>query len=225
MLAEGGEFQTAIPDGSLAFYTRAGNLERYDAGTKTSEPIAAGVKGVLGVSEDGSYVYYATATGLFQSHEGASTEVTSGAVDPSDYPPTTGTSRISADGTRLVFLSDASLTGYDNTDANTGLPDSEVYFYEAGTKELRCVSCNPTGERPLGPSTIPGAISNGKGPNATDSYKPRALVSGGRRLFFDSEDALVAQDTDNRPDVYEWETSGVGSCEVAWRLPRPDLRR
>ncbi len=207
-LAEGGEFQNATPDGSLAFYTKAGHLERYDAGTKTSEPIATGVKGVLGASEDGSYLYYASATGLFLSHEGTSTEVASGAVDPSDYPPATGTSRVSADGTRLAFLSEASLTGYDNTDANSGLPDSEVYLYEAGSEELSCVSCNPTGERPLGPSTIPGAIANGKGPTATDSYKPRALVSDGRRLFFDSEDALVAQDTDNRPDVYEWEVIG-----------------
>ena len=214
LVAEGGEFQTATPDGSLAFYTKAGHLERYDAATNTTEPIAAGVKGVLGVSEDGSYLYYATATGLFQSHEGTSTEVASGPVDPSNYPPTTGTSRLSTDGTHLAFLSEASLTGYDNTDANSGLPDSEVYFYVANTKELRCVSCNPTGERPLGPSTIPGAISNGKGPTAADSYKPRALVSGGRRLFFDSEDALVAQDTDNRPDVYEWEESGVGSCQT-----------
>ena len=213
LLSAGGEFQTATPDGSLAFYTKAEHLERYDAGTETSQPIATGVKGVLGASQDGSYLYYATAAGLFLSHEGTSTEVAPGSVDPSDYPPATGTARISADGTRLAFLSEASLTGYDNTDANSGLPDSEVYLYEAGTEELSCVSCNPTGERPLGPSTIPGAIANGKGKGSTDSYKPRALVAGGRRLFFNSEDALVAQDTDNRPDVYEWEALGIGTCE------------
>ena len=77
---------------------------------------------------------------------------------------------------------------------------------------LACVSCNPTEERPIGLSTIPGAIANGAGPDATDAYKPRVLTDGGRRLFFDSQDALLLADTDNAPDAYEWEAQGTGSC-------------
>ena len=38
---------------------------------------------------------------------------------------------------------------YDNTDAVSGEADHEVYLYEAGG-ELRCVSCNPSGARPVG---------------------------------------------------------------------------
>jgi hypothetical protein len=217
LVAEHGSFQTASADGSLAFYTEGEELLRYRAATATSELIATGVVGVLGASADGSRVYYATGSGVFLWDGGLTTAVASGPADSSDYPPTTGTARVSPDGTHLAFLSAAALTGYDTTDQGTGLPDTEVYLYAAapsgGPGTLTCVSCNPTGERPQGPSSIPGASPNGTAAGATDAYKPRDLSSDGRRVFFDSADALVLQDTDNQPDAYEWEAGGAGSCQ------------
>jgi hypothetical protein len=212
----GAAFQTASADGSLAFFTKGGNLYRYDAvSDTTSAPLAGEVQGVLGASADGSYIYYAKTAGLFLFHAGTSTEVASGAAaaEPGDYPPSTGTARLSPDGTHLAFLSKQSLTGYDNTDQHSGLPDSELYLYDAGAEALTCASCNPTGERPLGPSAIPGAIPNGETPGATDSYKPRNLSTDGSRLFFVSADALVSRDTSAAADVYEWEAPGQGSCQ------------
>jgi hypothetical protein len=51
-------------------------------------------------------------------------------------------------------MSDQSLTGYDNTDANSpvGEPhaDQEVFLYDAATDSLTCPSCDPTGARPVG---------------------------------------------------------------------------
>ena len=225
-LAAGAEFQAATPDGTLAFYTieehpGEDHLFRYSAQTETSESIATAVKGVLGASEDGSRVYYQDAAGLELWHSGTTAEVAPGAAaaSPGDYPPTTGTARVSPDGTRLLFLSKASLTGYDNHDASTGKPDAEVYLYDAaGAATLTCVSCNPTGERPIGPSTIPGAISNGKaqaalpGQIVTDAYKPRDLSATANRVFFDSSDALAALDTNRASDVYQWEAQGTGTC-------------
>jgi hypothetical protein len=213
---ESGEavFQVASTDGRLGYFLKAGHLDRYEAGSETVTDLtpAGGVEGVLGASADGSRVYYGTVSGVFLSDGGTSVEVAPGPADPGDFPPATGTARVSADGTHLAFLSSASLTGYDNTDAATGLPDSEVFLYDAGSGRLLCASCNPTGERPLGPSTIPGAVANGAGATATDLYKPRALNGSGTRLFFDSRDRLLPQDTDAQPDVYEWEASGTGSC-------------
>jgi hypothetical protein len=60
------------------------------------------------------------------------------------------TARVSPDGRYLTFMSDMSLTGYDMRDANSGKPDQEVYLYDAQTKRLACVSCDPTGGRPVG---------------------------------------------------------------------------
>ncbi len=223
-LALGGEFQTATPSGAFAFYTKAQHLFRYDATTHavaTDLTPAGGVVGVIGSSAGGSAVYFQTTSGLKLWQSPATiTQVASGGetAQASDYPPTTGTARVSADGETLLFLSKESLTGYDNHDQTTGLPDSEVFLWSSAGGGPTCLSCNPTGERPLGPSTIPGAYSNGTeaaaGPGeiVTDSYKSRNLSANGQRVFFDSADALVALDTDRASDAYQWEAQGQGSC-------------
>ena len=129
-------------------------------------------------------------------------------------------SRVSPNGRYLAFMSDRSLTGYDNVDASPeadGARDEEVFLYDASTGRLVCASCNPTGEPPHGvfdhqgsareagllvdhpgiwanrwlAGSLPGWTFNGfYDPSA--HYQPRYLSNGGR-LFFDSADALVPQ--------------------------------
>jgi hypothetical protein len=220
MVGGGGRFETATADGSVAFFTKDGHLFRYEEASGASTDLApgGGVEGVLGASTDGAYVYYLAAAGLMVRHGGTTTAVAS-AADASSYPPASGTARISVDGSRLAFLSTASLTGYDNVGQLSGGPVTEVFLYDAngngGAGKLVCASCNPTLGRPLGPSTIPGAVGGGEGPDAIPAYKPRALSADGSRLFFDSADSLVPQDTNNRPDVYKWEAAGAGDCQQA----------
>jgi len=67
-------------------------------------------------------------------------------------------------------------------------------------------------KRPLGPARIPGAYANGA---ALSIYKPRVLAAGGNRVYFDTFDSLAAQDTNEAPDVYQWEAQGTGSCTDA----------
>jgi hypothetical protein len=214
----GGSFQVAAGDGSVAYFTKGEHLWRYEAaGAGSATDITPsggvqGVQGVLGASENGAHLYYLTAAGLFLWHSGATTKVADTA-DSSNDPPASGTARVSADGTRLLFVSTSPLTGYDNEDLNTGLPDSQVYLYDAtGAGSLTCVSCNPTFERPIGASSIPGARANGSAPGSTEIYKPRVLSADGRRVFFESADAIAAADTNNQPDVYQWEAQGSGNC-------------
>lgn len=203
------EFQIASASGGLAFYLKEGVLHRYDAGSESSDPIATGVSGVLGASDDGAVVYYQTSTALERWREGSTSEVAAGAdaALAGNWPPATGTSRVSADGSALAFLSKARLTGYDNTDQSTGQPATELFLWREGGG-LACVSCNPTNQRPIGAASIPGAIANG----TTRMYRPRAMAAGGRRLFFESADALALSDTNGAVDVYEWEAAGTGSC-------------
>lgn len=212
----GGVFQTASSDGSAAYFTKAEHLWRYLAATGTATDLtpSGGAQGVLGASESGNHVYYLTAAGLFLWHSGTTTKVAEGA-DASSYPPATGTARVSTDGTRLLFVSTAPLTGYDNEDLNTGLLDSQVYLYDGTSQTLICVSCNPTFARPIGASTIPGATANGTAPGSTQAYKPRVLSADGRRAFFESADAIGLADTNGEPDVYQWEAQGAGSCARA----------
>ena len=76
------------------------------------------------------------------------------------------TSRVSPNGDYLAFMSDRSLTGYDNEDVTSEKSgerlDEEVYLYEneAGSERLVCASCNPSGERPAGVEDL-GAEGSG----------------------------------------------------------------
>jgi hypothetical protein len=213
----GGSFQTASADGSAAFFTRAEHLWRYVAGSDSATDItpAGGVKGVLGASAAGDYLYFQDEGALKLWNSGTTTTVApgAGAATESDWLTKAGTARVSADGTMLLFVSSESLSGYDNTDLNTHEPDTEVYLYDSsGAGAFTCVSCNPTLGRPVGGATIPGAIPNGTAEGSINLYKPRALSANGKRVFFDSRDALALADTDGAPDAYQWEAHGEGGC-------------
>ncbi len=146
------------------------------------------------------------------------------------------TSRVSPNGRFVAFMSEASLTGYDNVDVKSGQRDVEVYLYDAASGRLRCVSCNPTGARPVGEPEVGGSAEflamdpNGSWLNATlaaavpgwteanfgpSAYYQSRYLSDGGRLFFDSADALVPQDTNDKEDVYEYEPEGIGSCSLS----------
>jgi hypothetical protein len=128
-----------------------------------------------------------------------------------------------ADGRFLAFQSTAPLTGYDNTvrgvescigSGNEGRQEcAEVFEYDALKGSLACVSCNPTGLRPLGGSKL-SLINSSVEPFPQPSNLP---PQGQGRLFFESLDKLSAADTNGRiQDVYQWEPQGVGGCS------RPD---
>jgi DNA-binding beta-propeller fold protein YncE len=144
------------------------------------------------------------------------------------------TSRVSPNGRYLAFMSERDLTGYDNHDANSGAPDEEVYLYDASSNRVVCASCNPTGARPVGvPDTegseellvdqqglwrirggrwLAGSIPGWTGGNQLSSFYQSRYLSDSGRLFFDSADALVPQDTNGVEDVYEYEPEGEGGC-------------
>ena len=148
--------------------------------------------------------------------------------------------RVSASGRYLALMSEAAPTGYDNRDVATGEPVAEVYLYDAESGKLACASCEPSGARPVGveyEKLMPGNGGLAGGPrdiwpaqalvaanvpgwttitsgHAKSRYQPRYLSDAGR-LFFNSADALVTQDTNNTEDVYEYEPPGVGSCSEA----------
>lgn len=209
-----GTFETAASDGSVAYFSKGEHLWRYLAASDSATDItpAGEVQGVLGASSNGAIVYYQDGAGLKRWSSGSTSTIAAGAeaAEPGNWPPTTGTARVSAGGSRLLFMSSESLTGYDNTDLNTKEPNTEVFLYDG---VLRCVSCNPSSARSTGPSSVPGSAPNGTAPLATNAYKPRVLSSDGRRVYFNSGDALVLTDTNDAPDAYQWEAQGKGSCK------------
>jgi hypothetical protein len=137
----------------------------------------AGVQGlVLGVSEDGSWVYFVAdgvlapgavpgtcdetqhdgVCNLYVRHGGVTRLVAALSNDDhADWSNNTGglvglTARVSPDGRWLAFMSERGLTGYDTRDAVSGQSDEEVYLYDGVAGRLVCASCDPSGARPVG---------------------------------------------------------------------------
>jgi hypothetical protein len=128
-----------------------------------------------------------------------------------DWVPGAGnrTAEASADGGSVVFMSDRPLpsVGFPHGYPNNG--DQEVYLYSASSNRLFCVSCSSSGE--LAP-TAAGGVAAFLPISWVPTYLPQWVSDDGSRVFFDSSVPLVAQDTDNVIDVYEWEREGSGTC-------------
>jgi hypothetical protein len=233
----GGGLVSVSAEGSQVFFTDANRLTadstaaagkpdiyRYDFAARDGERLSdltvdsgepANVQSVVGVGEDGSYVYFeangvlpgSVANGhgetpqsgqpnLYVWHGGRSTFIAIHVI----VEPAFERMQVSANGAFLAIDSRKRLTGYDNTDANSGTPDNEIYLYGAGSNALVCASCNPSGERPT----------------VSTEWEKRAArsVSTNGQVFFDSEEALLPADTNGHVDVYEFEPDGVGSCST-----------
>jgi hypothetical protein len=113
-----------------------------------------------------------------------------------------------------VFESRQRLTGYDNRIA--GVADVEAFVYNADSARLSCVSCNPSGAAPT-IRRIGGAGEEALLPRSAlaltvSTYTLRWISEDGSRVFFESAQQLVPQDTNGRADVYEWEREGTPSC-------------
>ncbi len=250
-------FMTATPDGRYAFYSENEQLWRFDLEGEAGHERQllahegpghenAGVQGVIGVSEDGEYVYF-VATGRLASSENDNHE-TASAGQPNLYVSVHGltkfiatlsvednnfrrayaseedilgdwqaslatrTAEVTPGGHVVAFLSRQALTGYDNVqhEGTTTVHAPELFVYDADTAQIVCASCDPSGAPPpffrreLDGAFVPVSFSN--------LYMQRWLSEDGDRVFFDTNEPLVPQDTNKLQDVYEWERNGTGSC-------------
>jgi hypothetical protein len=237
-----GKFLSASADGSKVLLTD-GHV--YDLETEATTDLTegkGGFLGILGQSEDFSHLYFvdtavldeapsgegevakAGKDNLYSREEGSARFVATLAAqdngqsggDWASSPSSRRTAEASPDGSWVAFLSQAPLTGYDNTcksfngnsqEYEIG-PCSEAFLYDSATDSLACASCNPTGERPLGLSVLRRIA------DAPASLPQPRYLSDEGRLFFDSRDSLSSADTnDGVEDVYQYEPEGVGSCK------------
>ena len=234
----------------------AGKLTDLTVDSNTGETGA--VRGVIEASEDGSYVYFvangvlgdgaehgATAEGnnLYVVHYEAGAKgwgapmfiaalAEGDSQDWQDGSLIYMTSRVSPNGRYLAFMSERSLTGYENRDASSGVFDEEVFLYDAETGRLVCASCDSTGARPVGLTGgtdtarrlwdtreiwhgrwVAGDLPGWTPENLNQALYQSRYLSNSGRLFFNSSDALVPADVNGEEDVYEYEPAGVGSCQ------------
>jgi hypothetical protein len=132
-----------------------------------------------------------------------------------DWQPglATRTVQVTPDGHSLVFMSNEDLTGYDSY-AGPPLYSQleEVYVYEAETGSLFCASCNKSGEAPQPNSVAEKRVAAYLPVSWDNTRLPSVISDDGSRVFFDSDQPLVPQDTNGEQGVYEWERDGSGNC-------------
>lgn len=207
---------------ALAAGAESGTCTRAPGGSKQDKEeregkVPAGFGCNIYLYEAGAPVRFITTLPAFEGENG-----TPGFVSDWAESPAKRTAEASPNGRLLAFASAVSLTGYDNVGLcqvvkNEGkavfsaFPCAEAFLYDAATDKLTCASCNPTGEAPLGHTTLRRIY------NASEALpQPRYLTDEGR-LYFDSQDSLSARDTNEGvEDVYEYSPQGAGAegtCE------------
>jgi hypothetical protein len=234
----GGSFQAASADGTQAFFTdeasagltsdtAAGsgtNLYRYADGrlTDLTPSEHAQVVRVMGISEDGSYVYFA-AEGVLSGSQANERGETAQAGQPNIYLSHGGTTTFI---TTLGGTGDPALHGAVRVSPNGAFlafsNSLEIFLYSVASGRLVCASCNPSGEPPSarggGAAFDDESGWEGQLPFVGEGT-PHYLTNSGQ-VFFDTREALLPRDTNGQIDVYEYEngqlslvSSGTGSTQ------------
>jgi hypothetical protein len=199
----------------------------------SGDPDGGGVLSVVGGSDDASYVYF-VATGvldvgavdgqpnlyLWQQGQGVryiaaldgsdrggragdrgvwSRRTSLNDADGTGSDSFGGGFRVTTDGRIAVFRSRARVTAYDNAGKY------QVYRYEAANGSLVCASCSQRVNAAGGDAFLK---REGEA-TARPPWLSRNLAEDGRRVIFDSAEALVPSDTNGKVDVYEWSDGQV----------------
>jgi hypothetical protein len=236
----GGFFAGRSADGSKIFTIDEGGIYEYDIATGQTTMIGVGT--LLGYSADGSHVYYqagavysGTTGSLFLWDNGTTTHIPGTGVPyqagirgsgPGGYSNTgfilnaertrpfevNDMPAVTSDGSKMVFVDFANITGYNSN------RHAEVYLYNADADSVTCVSCNPS--VPEGESEADIRLNQF---DSFDQFVPLSVPvvsDDGSRVFFETGEALVPQDTNGLTDVYEWDdghvsllSSGQGSLD------------
>jgi DNA-binding beta-propeller fold protein YncE len=208
------------------------DLYAYDADTgeltdltvdNESDPKGADVQNVIGISPDGSDLYFGANGRLAPGAPGGNCNGTNGACElylihdggaPVDVGTVSGAdlrrseqdiqpARIADDGT-LLLASRRQLTSYDNFGPTCGSSGTdpgpgrcqELYRYRPGDPLLTCISCSPIGGTAVGDAEL--TLSDGA---AGVAEPPQTFIStqnlsaDGNRVFFSTPDALVPADS------------------------------
>jgi DNA-binding beta-propeller fold protein YncE len=185
-------------DGSYVYFVSSGVLA---SGGRKGQPN-------LYLGHGGETSFVATLLPVDDEYHPGSGGGAKGKLTVGDWlPASQSTAQVSPDGRYLAFLSSRSLTGYENR----GAP--ELFRYEAEGGRLVCVSCVPSGAPPTADGALPQVTAGHRlatldsvfaTPAVNGIYRERYMLNDGR-VFFDSDEALVTQDTNKTTDVYEYE--------------------
>lgn len=221
-------YRAATEDGSAVLFSSTsqltagapagGGLYRYDVAADELRLVTPGpVTGVVKASDDLS-VAYVISTAQLQPGAGVVGQpnlyrVADGAVrfvatlhNQDAYVWNRGqganVAGVSSDGGRLVFQSRNALAG-----ASLAANRTAVYRYDAADDGLKCISCRPDGSVNALSAVLTSADLGFMGdPGANPT---RVTTTDGRLAVFETEDALLPEDENDRSDVYGYDDDGL----------------
>jgi hypothetical protein len=207
----------------------------------------AEVKGVLGVSEDGSYLYFVAngvltntpngrgesaapgschgsvliqdgACNLYLWHDGAISFIAG--VDGDDYDNWTPSPDYIGKGLETPKVSRISADGHVLVFHSAG----QFHRYDAEDQRLDCITCNPTGEGSGGAAWLNSIIFETLLPGSNPApLLGRNLSSDGKRFFFETTAALVGADVNGKEGcpLYGGYLNRYGVCldVYEWEAP------
>ncbi len=109
--------------------------------------------------------------------------------------------RATEDGKYAVFTSSNSIA--PEFDAVHAPGVSQIYRYDASTGDVECVSCRVDGELTEGPALLRSATSRYAILAPPELAEPRNVIHDGR-VYFQTTEPLVVDDTNQEVDVYEY---------------------
>jgi hypothetical protein len=234
----GGTFWTATVDGSKVLFTKGGDLYEYDVESGQTTDLTPGgeVQGVVGTSEDLSYIYFVADAALAAGAEQQE------CLPFEKFGEGSGCNLyVLHQGQPVRFI--AELSPKDNVSSPQSYFHEEIGDWQPDLGR-RTAQVTPDGLHLVFGSDrqLTGHYSYGEEEVFTydygngrllcascdptgepsyvgflpvsrlNAYAKRWMSPDGSKVFFDSISALVPQDTNGYVDVYEWEADGAGSC-------------
>jgi hypothetical protein len=178
----------APADGSLKSY-------RYEVASDAVHYLpGVGGSTVVAASDDGRRFLFGDQSRIGVWDDGTIRTLANGSVGSAGQ---VAPARATASGSVFVFSTQAPIPGAGSPGGSV-----QVYRYDLAADKTVCVSCGPAGGV-ASDATLANQLREG------DLLAPRDVSADGRRVFFESSDALVSQDTNGQKDVYEWTPGGV----------------
>lgn len=240
----GATLQAATPDGSRVYFTANAGLtaESSSEGTDLYEynletealtdlsieqgPGGAAVASVLGVSANGSHIYFAARAQLLPGQGNSRAENLQdstfslyvnaegtigfvGTITNQDLrynsleAQESLTAQVSPNGNYLLFESSAEVTGYDSS----GTPEAYLFDSSSTSEAVICVSCRQDGLPPAGQGFGTRILTKPYDSNPrTPVNAPRSLVMRGGlpQVYFTSPDPLAPGAPAGTFSIFEW---------------------
>jgi Tol biopolymer transport system component len=188
--------------------------------------LGADIQGVLGASDDGSYVYFVSSQqivsgeqsdyyyGIYVWHDGVVHSVTR--IRPEEAEPITGSrgwlfqtkdSRVTPDGKRMIFATRGTPAsphvGLNDTcvdeGGNPNSPCKEIYLYDATANGgAGSLTCASCPNPVDGPAHSDATFYQrfGRGATGLTAHLSHPLSDDGRYVFFETGERLVSEDVD-----------------------------